>query len=290
MSHESSHGDSRKVLLALILTGLFTVVEAIGGFLTGSLALLADAGHMLTDTLALLLAALAFRIAEKPADPRRSYGYQRFQILAAFANAIGLILIVGWICIEAVMRFLTPSPIEAHGMLAIALAGLAVNIISFAILHSGDRDNLNMRGAAIHVLGDLLGSAAAILAALVIMTTGWLPIDPLLSVFVAMLVLRSAWQLLRRSAHILLEGTPDWLDVDAMRAALTASVPEVESVHHVHAWGLTQKQVMLTMHVVVADNCPDQGAVVRRLKAVLDKDFGIHHSTIEVEADRCADH
>ncbi|MGB5346145.1 MAG: cation diffusion facilitator family transporter [Woeseia sp.] len=290
MTGHAHHDDRRRVLLALALTGAFTVVEVVAGIVTGSLALLADAGHMLTDTLALGLAALAFRIGDLPADRRRSYGYQRFQILAAFANAVALILIVGWICVEAVLRFLTPTPIAAEGMLFVASAGLVVNIVCFAILHGGGHDNLNVQGAALHVLGDLLGSVAAIIAALVIIYTGWLPIDALLSVFVAMLVLRSAWILLKRSAHILLEGTPDRLDVDAMCAALREKIPAVASAHHVHVWGLTQENLMLTMHVVLADDCSDPGEVVRQVKALLTADFDIRHSTIEVEAGRCADH
>ncbi len=289
MSHAHDHGDSRRVLIALALTAVFTVVEAVAGVLTGSLALLADAGHMLTDTMALTLAALAFRFSRRPADARRSYGYQRLQVLAAFANAIALILIVGWICIEAVMRLLAPTGIAAVGMLVVAAAGLLVNIVAFAVLHGGDRSNLNMRGAALHVLGDLLGSVAAIVAAVTILATGWLPIDPLLSIVVAMLVLRSAWSLLRRSAHILLEGTPDWLDVGDMQRELTAKVPAIDSIHHVHVWGLTQKDVMLTMHVVLDERDADPHASVRRLKEVLRLDYGIHHSTIEIEADRCAD-
>ena len=287
--HDGDHGNSRRVLIALTLTAIFTVVEAVAGLLFGSLALLADAGHMLTDTMALALAALAFRLSRRPADARRSYGYRRIQVLAAFANAIALIVIVGWICIEAVSRLLQPTVVAAGGMLAVATAGLLVNVIAFFVLHGGDRSNLNMRGAALHVLGDLLGSVAAIVAALVILTTSWMPIDPLLSILVALLVLRSAWQLLRRSAHILLEGTPDWLDVGAMQSALTERIPAIDSIHHVHAWGLTQQDVMLTMHVVLKNDGADAAATVRQVKDILSLDYRIHHSTIEVEAGRCAD-
>ncbi|MEQ8207403.1 MAG: cation diffusion facilitator family transporter, partial [Woeseia sp.] len=189
MTGHTHHSDSRRVLIALLLTGTFTVVEAVTGVLTGSLALLADAGHMLTDTMALALAAFAFRVGRRPADPRRSYGYQRFQILAAFANAITLILIVGWIVVEAISRLMSPPEVQATGMLIVASAGLLINIAAFVILHGGDQENLNMRGAALHVLGDLLGSVAAIAAALVILFSGWMPIDPLLSMLVALLIL-----------------------------------------------------------------------------------------------------
>lgn len=289
MSGSHDHGNRNRLLAALCLTGLFTVVEAVSGWLTGSLALLADAGHMLTDTLAMGLAVAAFRFSARPPDPQRSYGYQRLQILAAFANAIFLLGIVGWIVVEAITRLLAPAPIIASGMLVVAVLGLIVNIVAFLLLHGGDRDNLNMRGAAIHVLGDLLGSVAAIVAALVIIATGWLPIDPLLSLLVALLVLRSAWILLKRSAHILLEGTPDWLDVTAMQEKLKQEVSGISEIHHVHCWGITQEKVMLTMHVVLSDPAAEGPTIVRRIKERLASDYGIRHSTIEVERNDCAD-
>ena len=209
MSHQHHNGNMRRILIALILTAAFMIVEVIGGIISGSLALLADAGHMLTDTMALALAAVAFQVSKRPADARLTYGYQRFQILAAFVNGLSLLLIVFWILYEAVDRFRHPVEIMGDTMLLIAAIGLIVNIIAFAVLHSGDRNNLNIRGAALHVAGDLLGSIAAIIAALVIIQTGWTPIDPLLSVAVAVLIFRSAWVLVKRSAHVLLEGAPD---------------------------------------------------------------------------------
>ena len=205
------------MLLALVLTGGFMVVEVIGGLAAGSLALLADAGHMLTDTLSLALAFVAFRIGRWPHDARRTYGYHRFQVLAAFVNGLTLVAIVGWIAIEAIRRLLEPVEVLGGLMLAVAVIGLVVNIAAFAILHGGDRRNLNLRGAALHVLADMLGSVAAIVAALVISITGWMPIDPLLSLLVVLLILRSAWFLLRRSGHILLEGAPEWLDEAELR-------------------------------------------------------------------------
>jgi cobalt-zinc-cadmium efflux system protein len=265
------------------------VVEVIGGIISGSLALLADAGHMLTDTMALALAAFAFRVSSRPADGRRSYGYQRVQIIAAFVNGLSLLGIVGWILFEAVMRLIDPPDVIGRTMLIVASAGLLVNIFAFVVLHGGDQDNLNIRGAALHVLGDLLGSVAAIIAALVVIRTGWMPIDPILSVLVAMLILRSAWQLVRRSAHILLEGAPEWLDVDEMQEKIIARVPEVSEIHHVHVWGLTPQHLMLTMHVVLPENVVEPTPVVRRVKAVLMSDFGIDHSTIEAEYGDCAD-
>ena len=288
--HDAGQRNLTRVLIALVLTGTFMVVEVIGGIISGSLALLADAGHMLTDTMALALAAFAFRVSARPADARRSYGYQRVQIIAAFVNGLSLLVIVGWILFEAVMRLIEPPEVAGQTMLYVASAGLVVNIASFLVLHGGDQENLNIRGAALHVLGDLLGSVAAIIAALTIIQTGWMPIDPILSVVVALLILRSAWQLVRRSAHILLEGAPEWLDVAEMQDKIISVVPDVTEVHHVHVWGLTPQHPMLTMHVVLGEILVDPTPVVRRIKDVLRTEFAIDHSTIEVEFGDCADH
>lgn len=288
--HEANAGNLKRVLIALVLTGTFMIVEVIGGILSGSLALLADAGHMLTDTMALALAAAAFHVSKRPPGGNLTYGYQRFQILAAFVNGLSLLLIVGWILFEAVQRFITPRDILGETMLLVAAAGLVVNIISFAVLHSGDQENLNIRGAALHVAGDLLGSVAAIVAAIVIIYTGWTLIDPILSVAVAALILRSAWSLVKRSGHVLLEGAPDWLDVGDMQERIVANVPGVIEIHHVHVWGLTPQQLMLTMHVTLGEDVPSQSGVVRGVKAFLQQEYGIGHSTIEVEIDGCADH
>lgn len=293
MSHEhEGHGHTnnrRRLLIALVITAAFTIVEVVGGIITRSLALLADAGHMLTDSMALALAVFAFVISARPPDSRRSFGYHRIQILAAFVNGMTLLAIVVWILIEAVQRFLAPPEVLGETMLYVAVMGLIVNIVSFLVLHGGDQDNLNMRGAALHVLSDLLGSVAAIAAAVVIIYTGWMPIDPILSVAVALLIFRSAWFIVRRSAHILLEGTPDWLNVDEIKTRLAQALPEVRNVHHVHVWGLTQERLMLTMHVALQDNVGDSTATIRSVKRILADDYGIEHSTIEIEFDGCAD-
>ncbi len=285
--------DSRnltRVMIALVLTGTFMVVEVVGGIISGSLALLADAGHMLTDTMALALAAMAFHVSKRPPDGKLTYGYQRFQILAAFVNGISLLAIVGWILYEALRRFINPREILGETMLVIAAAGLLINLVSFAVLHTGDKENLNIRGAALHVAGDLLGSIAAIVAAIVIIYTGWTPIDPILSVAVAFLILKSAWALVKRSGHVLLEGAPDWLNVEAMQEQIVAAVPGVAEIHHVHVWGLTPQQLMLTMHVTLNEPVESQSHVVRSVKSLLKSEYGIGHSTIEVEVDGCADH
>ena len=290
MSHAHHNSNMRRVTIALVLTGTCMVVEVVGGILSGSLALLADAGHMLTDTMALALAAAAFQVSKRPADSTLTYGYQRFQILAAFVNGLSLLFIVGWILYEAVSRFIAPQDVMGETMLVVAIAGLVVNIISFAVLHGGDKDNLNIRGAALHVAGDLLGSVAAIVAAVVIIYTGWMQIDPILSIAVAILILKSAWALVKRSAHVLLEGAPEWLDIDVMREHLIEKIPEVASIHHVHVWGMTPQDLMLTMHLCVSAQPENPTDIIRRVKLQLREEYGIGHSTIEIEVDDCADH
>jgi len=289
MDHDHSHAsDERRIFWAMVLTGSFMIIEVIGGLLSGSLALLADAGHMLTDTASLALAWLASRIARRPADTLRSYGYHRVQILSALLNGIGFIVVVAWIVVEAVERLLAPVAILGDVMLVVAGAGLVVNIIAFLILHGGSSHNLNLRGAVVHVLGDLLGSLAAIGAAVVILFTGWTPIDPLLSVLVALLILRSAWYVVRKSTHILLEGTPDDVDITELRETLASSVPAVRDVHHVHVWSLTPARPLLTMHASIADDA-DYTAVLEQVKAVLIEHYGIEHSTIQLEPQHCVD-
>lgn len=287
--HRKNDGNMMRVVIALVLTGVFMIVEVVGGIISGSLALLADAGHMLTDTIALALAAAAFYVSNRPGDGKLTFGYQRFQILAAFVNGLSLLLIVGWILFEAVQRFLSPQEIMGQTMLLVAAAGLVVNIVAFAILHGGDKDNMNMSGAALHVAGDLLGSVAAIVAALVIIYTGWAAIDPILSVAVAMLILKSAWALVKRSAHVLLEGAPEWLDVDDMQSRIVAAVPGVSSIHHVHVWGLTPQDLILTMHVCLVAEAPEPTELIRDVKQLLRQDYGIGHCTIELELDDCSD-
>ena len=276
------------MLWAMLLTGGFMIAEAIGGIISGSLALLADAGHMLTDTASLFLAWLAARLSRRPADRLRSYGYHRLQILAAFINGIAFIALVVWIVVEAVRRLLEPVEVLGGLMLVIAVLGLLVNAVAFAILHGGQRADLNLRGASLHVLGDLLGSVAAITAAVVILWTGWMPIDPLLSVLVALLILRSAWFIVRQSAHILLEGTPEDIDVEILRETLVTSVADVRDVHHVHIWSLTPERPLLTMHLTI-DSSADAAYVLSSAKAILNERFGIAHSTIQIETETCAD-
>jgi cobalt-zinc-cadmium efflux system protein len=288
-SHHTGHDSQRRLFWAILLTGGFMVAEVVGGILSGSLALLADAGHMLTDTAALALAWFAARISRRPVDEKRSFGYHRVQILAAFVNGLTLIAIVVWILIEAIRRLLSPVEVVGTTMLVIAALGLVVNMVVFAILHFGDRDNLNIRGAALHVLGDLLGSVAAIVAAVVILATGWMPIDPLLSVLVAMLILRSAWKLTRESGHILLEGAPDGLDAATLRREIPEQLEAVCNVHHVHVWSLTPGRHLVSLHAAIEEGEDRQAALVA-IRTLLVERYSLDHVTIQLESrHQCAD-
>ncbi len=287
--HAHAHtSNEHRLLCVLVITLVFMIAEVVGGILSGSLALLADAGHMLTDTAALALAWIAFRVARRPSDRLRTFGYDRIQILAAFTNGLALLAIATWIVVEAVRRFVEPIEVLATPMLVIAIGGLVVNVVVFAILHGGDRDNINLRGALSHVLSDMLASAAAVVAAIVIMLTGWTPIDPLLSIVVAAIVARVGYRLTKRTAHILLEGSPDDISTDQVRDSLTQSMPEVTDVHHVHAWSLTHGRPLMTLHAVVREGA-DHRAVLRGIHRLLASRFGVEHATIQLEPGRRLD-
>ena len=284
-----SHASDRKRLgWALAITATFMVLEVAGGLISGSLALLADAGHMLTDTAALTLAFVAARLTERPTDPTRSYGYHRAQVLAAFVNALALLAVVGWILFEAVQRLITPREVDGGTMLGVALLGLLANVAVLGVLHSRDNSNLNVAAARLHVIGDLLGSISASVAAIVILNTGWTPIDALLSILVALLIFRSAYSLLRKSTRILMEHAPDSMDPDAMRSALMSAVTGVRDVHDVHCWSLTSGQTMVTLHVAL-ENGAEPGSVLREAKKVLADRFDVAHSALQIEHENCPD-
>ena len=290
--HGHSHGagvtDERRIGWAFVIIFLFMFIEAAGGLIAGSLALLADAGHMVSDAAALGMSWVALRIGKRPADAVRSYGYQRLEVLVAFVNGCTLFVIAGWIVFEAVSRFAAPVPVLGGTMLAVAVAGLLANIAAFFVLNGGNRRNLNMRSAWLHVLGDLLGFVVAIVAAIVILWTGWSPIDPILSILVAVLILKSAAEIVRSSAHILLEGTPPGLDLDALRTDLAAAVPAVAEVHHVHAWSLTSERSLVTLHVRCTPDA-DPVSVIPAINDRLRDRFGIVHSTIQIDPEDCQD-
>jgi cobalt-zinc-cadmium efflux system protein len=292
MGHDHRHGptslNERRLFWAGLLTAATMIAEAVGGILSGSLALVADAGHMLTDTAALALAWLAVRVATRPADWKRTYGFDRFQVLAAFSNGLALFFISVAISYEAVMRLYVPVPVMGGAMLAVATAGLVVNAATLAILRQGGGANLNVRAALLHVMSDLLGSGAAVVAALVILYTGWTPIDPLLSVLITLLILRSAWLITKDAGHILLEGAPSDVDIREVEKDLEATIPDVLSVHHVHAWSLTEERRLMTLHARVTQSAPPE-EVAAAIKARLRECYGIVHATVEVEHRACAD-
>jgi cobalt-zinc-cadmium efflux system protein len=290
-AHGHAHGagtDECRIGWAFVIIFGFMLVELAGGLVSGSLALLADAGHMVSDAAALGMSWAALRVGKRPADTKRSYGYRRLEVLVAFLNGCTLFMIAGWVVIEAVRRFVVPIPVLGGPMLGVAVAGLLANVVAFMVLSGGNRENLNMRSAWLHVLGDLLGFVIAIVAAVAILFTGWSPIDPILSVLVALLILKSAWEIVRSSGHILLEGAPAGLDLDALRADLIATVPAVEEVHHIHAWSLTQEQSLVTLHVRCAPDA-DRETIVPAVNGRLRERFGIAHSTIQVDQADCVD-
>jgi cobalt-zinc-cadmium efflux system protein len=292
-SHDHSHSaalanNEWRMGLAALITGSFMLAEVAGGIVAGSLALLADAGHMLTDFAALALAWFGFRLSRRPADWKRTYGFDRFQILVAFANGLALFAIAAWIIYEGIQRLMTTPEVSGGIMVVIAVLGLFVNIAAFMLLRGADRENLNVRGAAVHVLGDLLGSVAALAAGAVILFTGWTPIDPLLSLVVAAIIIRSGWRVVADAGHILLEGAPEELDTRAIGPDLVANVKGVEEVHHVHVWSITQSRRMVTLHALIFET-ENSDRVVRNIKARLKERFGLDHATVEIERGACAD-
>lgn len=289
-SHDHSHEGQGTTILALafVLTLAFMIVELVAGWMASSLALLADAGHMLTDAGALALAWVASRIATRPADARRSFGYQRTRVIATFVNGCALLFIVAWIAIEAVQRLFQPRDVDAMTVIWVGSVGFAVNLVVFALLRRGHAHDMNVAAAALHVVGDLLGSLAAIAAAVIIFFTGWTAADPLSSLIVCALIVRSAWSLVSRSTHILMEGAPEGLDVEELRNTLEQRIPSIRDVHHVHLWLVGPHETLMTMHAAVISGS-NHAAVLREVKTVLHERYGITHATIQIEEDECAD-
>jgi cobalt-zinc-cadmium efflux system protein len=271
----------KRLLIVLAMTAAFMVIEFAGGWLANSLALMADAGHMLGDVAALGLAAFALAFARRPATPAKTYGYLRIEILAALLNGATLIVICAVIFWQAYARFRQPPRIDGTLMLAVACAGLVVNVVAAFLLHASSGHNLNLRGAYLHVLGDLLGSVGAIAAALVILSTGWTPADPIMSVFVALLILGGAWRLVRESLDVLLEAVPKHIDLAALYAAI-CEIPDIEEVHDLHVWTLTSGFFAMSGHAVIRD--PGRyKEVLNTVHQVMHDRFGISHVTMQVE-------
>ncbi|WP_163580594.1 cation diffusion facilitator family transporter [Gracilibacillus saliphilus] len=282
-SHDHHHTNNKKALLiSFILISIFMVVEVIGGFLTNSLALLSDAGHMLSDAFALGLSLFAFKLSEKAANAQKTYGYKRFEILAAFINGVTLLAISIYIFYEAYHRFLEPPNVSPM-MLWIAIIGLIVNIsVAFILMSGGDtKDNLNMRSALLHVLGDLLGSVGAIIAGLLIMFFNWNMADPIASIIVAALILISGYRVTRDSFHILMEGTPNYLSYEEIENKLV-QLDGVINIHDLHVWMITSDFPALSCHMVVEENI-DRDLLLKKAAQVLHDDFEIHHTTIQME-------
>lgn len=279
-AHAAGDGGASRLRAALVLTAAFLVAEVVGGLLSNSLALLADAGHMLTDVGALALSLFVAWFSRQPATDRKSFGYLRWEILAAFVNGGALLAVSALIVWEAIGRFRAPEPVATGLMLAVALGGLAVNAVSAWLLHPGMGSSLNMRAAYLHVLGDLLGSVATVIAALAIRWTGWQAADPVASVLTTLLIVRGAWRLVRESTDILLEATPAHIAPAEVRAQLEA-IPGVASVHDLHVWTVASGMTAMSAHAVV----PDPDAHQHVLEHVHDamRLFGIEHVTVQLE-------
>jgi len=284
VSHDHDHArvESRRALAAaLVLTASYTVVEVVGGVFAGSLALLADAVHMLSDNVALGLALVAAWLAAKPATPERTFGYKRAEVLAALANGVLLVALAIWIFVEAAMRLQDPGDVLGGWMLAIALVGMAVNVAAGLVLYRARSHSLNVEAAFRHVFADLLGSFGVAVAAVVILATGWVEADPLVSILIGLLVLTSTWTILRDSTAILLESTPRGIDAGALGRRL-ASAPGVVEVHDLHVWTITSGFPALSAHVLVrpGEDCHGRR---RELERLLHDEYGIEHTTLQVD-------
>ena len=279
-AHAHDGSGERRLSIALVILGSFTLIEAAGGYFANSIALLAEAAHMLADSASLMLAISAIRVRRRPARVRRTDGHRRYQPLAAFVNGQVLLALTAWVVYEAVLRFMTRPEVNGRLMLVIALIGGAANLAAFVAL-SGAR-SLNERGARAHVLSDLLGSAAASLAAIMILASGWTLADPLLSLFVSALIFRSAWALTRESAHVLLEGAPAGCDEQTIESELVGHVPGLVGVHHVHVWSMTGEHPTVTLHATLATGSR-HGAVIAAIHSRLEQRLRVEHTTVQVE-------
>ena len=285
--HDHTHGVSneRGLQWALVLTASVLIAEGIGAFLTNSLALLSDAAHMLTDVAALVIALIALRLARRSADSKRTFGYYRFEILAAVLNAVMLFLVAAYILVEAYQRLQTPREIATMGMLIVATVGLVANLVSMRVLQSGAQSSLNMKGAYLEVWSDALGSVGVIAAALLIHFTGWRQVDAVVAIAIGLWVLPRSWALLSESIHILLEGVPQGLALDAIHAQLL-HIAGVRDVHDLHVWSITTGKNTLTAHLILDSSVIDEQSVLKQARSVIEG-FGITHSTVQIEATRC---
>jgi len=277
--------SARRLGLTLVITAGYMAAEVVGGLVSGSLALLADAGHMLSDAAALALALFAMWIAARPPTPKATYGFYRTEILAALANGAALVVVAVMVVIEAVERLAQPHAVQGPLMLAIAVGGLLSNAVALWILHGGTDESLNVRGAWLHVLSDALGSVGAIASGVLIWAFGWTWADPVASMVIALLVVHSSWALLKETVSVLMEGVPNHIDVDEVRAAMLAQ-PLVTTVHDLHVWTLASRRVCMSAHVVATTDGPE---VLASLTKLLRERFALEHVTLQVEDDRFTD-
>lgn len=282
-----SAGNEKRLWGALLLTTGFLQVEVIGGIMAGSLALISDAAHMFTDSAALAIALVAIRIGKRPADVQRTFGYYRFEILAAAFNALLLFAVAIYIIYEAYQRWKVPADVQTTSMLAIAVLGLVVNLISMRLLSAGKDASLNVKGAYLEVWSDMLGSAGVIAGALVIRWTGWDWVDSVVAVAIGLWVLPRTWSLLKESLNILLEGVPEGVGVDKVRAALL-ELPGVAGLHDLHIWAISSGKVSLTVHLVRTLRAPLHDVQLRSVMDAMAGQFDIHHVTIQLEDEPCS--
>ncbi|MCG6974854.1 MAG: cation diffusion facilitator family transporter [Acidiferrobacterales bacterium] len=282
-SHTSGHMPAQQSVLvwALLITLGFAAVEALAGWWSGSLALLGDAGHMVSDAFALGFASLAAWVARKPPTPTHTYGLGRADVIAAMINGLFMLVVVAGIAIEAIDRFRSPQPVLGGAVISVALLGLVINAIVAALLHRGEQ-TLNVRGAMLHVIGDLLGSVAALIAGLVVYSTGWTPIDPILSLFICALILFSSVRLLREAVHIVMEGVPPHIDLRQVGETMLAGSERVRSVHDLHIWNLSSGTIALSAHVLV-DSLDNWDELLEQQRQLLHDRFGIEHVTLQPE-------
>ena len=281
---ENRSAQQKNLLIVLLMTGTFMVIEVVGGLLTGSLALLADAGHMLTDVAALGLSAFAMWMAARPSTPEKSYGYHRAEILAAVINAVVLLLLSVWIIYEAYRRVFEPPRVLGVPMLLIGIVGLAVNVASMKLLADGSASSLNVQSAYLEVLSDAISSCAVIFGGGIIWMTGWVLIDPLLSAGISVFIMWRTWELLSQSVHVLMEGVPTHLDAKQVGQAM-AGVPGVKGIHDLHIWTITSGMDALSAHVVVPLE-EDRDAVLGRLQSLLQDQWKIEHATLQIVEER----
>jgi cobalt-zinc-cadmium efflux system protein len=280
-------GGRRDLLIALAITVLMMLVEVVGGFISNSLALLSDAGHMLTDNVALLLSFFAMKFAAMPATGRKTFGFYRLEILAALLNGLVLVLLSIYIIYEAYLRMMHPQPVQGGLMLGVAVVGFVANVIGALFLFKHSHSSLNIRGAYLHILGDALSSIGVVIGGIIIIYTGWYPIDPILSILISLVIIYGAWSLLRESTDILLEAVPAHIDIDTVAAEMK-KLPGVREAYHIHVWAITSGVYSLSADVLIDDQLVSGSKdIIEDIREMLASKFDIRHSTIQLECERC---